>query len=109
MKVRTKIKQDFDEAFKKVDAILTPTSPSGAFKLGEKSKNPLEMYLSDIFTISANLAGLPAISVPCGLVQGNLPVGLQFLGKPFDEGNLFRLAYAFEQATDFHKKLGNVA
>jgi len=108
MKVRTKIKQDFDEAFKKVDAILTPTSPTGAFKLGEKSKDPLEMYLSDIFTISANLAGIPAISVPCGVVQGNLPVGLQFLGKPFDEGNLFRLAHAFEQATDFHKKLGNV-
>ncbi len=108
MKVRTKIKQDFDQAFKKVDAILTPTSPSGAFKLGEKSQNPLEMYLSDIFTISANLAGIPAISVPCGVVKGNLPVGLQFLGKPFDEGNLFRLAHAFEQSTDFHKKLGNV-
>jgi aspartyl-tRNA(Asn)/glutamyl-tRNA(Gln) amidotransferase subunit A len=108
MKVRTKIKQDFDEAFKKVDAILTPTSPSGAFKLGEKSQNPLEMYLSDIFTISANLAGIPAISVPCGVVKGGLPVGLQFLGKPFDEGNLFRLAHAFERSTDFHKKLGNV-
>lgn len=108
MKVRTKIKQDFDEAFKKVDAILTPTAPSGAFKLGEKSKNPLEMYLSDIFTISANLAGIPAISVPCGVIQGNLPVGLQFLGKPFDEGNLLRLAHAFEQSTNFHKELGNM-
>ena len=109
MKVRTKIKQDFDEAFKKVDAILTPTSPSGAFKLGEKSADPLEMYLSDIFTISANLAGIPAISVPCGVVGGGLPVGLQFLGKPFDEGNLFRLAHAFEQGTDHHKKLGNAS
>ncbi len=109
MKVRTKIKEDFDEAFKKVDAIVTPTSPSGAFKLGEKSSDPLEMYLSDIFTISANLAGVPAISLPCGTVSGNLPVGLQFLGKPFDEGNLFRVAHAFEQGTDFHKKLGNVS
>jgi aspartyl-tRNA(Asn)/glutamyl-tRNA(Gln) amidotransferase subunit A len=103
MKVRTRIKQDFDEAFKTVDAIVTPTSPSVAFKLGEKSKNPLEMYLSDIFTISANLAGVPALSVPCGFAE-NLPVGLQFIGKPFDEGTLFRAAHAFEQATDFHTK-----
>ncbi len=109
MKVRTKIKQDFDEAWKKVDAILTPTAPTGAFKLGEKSQNPLEMYLSDIFTISANLAGVPAISVPCGTVEGGLPVGLQFLGRPFEEEKLFQLAHAFEQATGHHKKLGNVS
>jgi aspartyl-tRNA(Asn)/glutamyl-tRNA(Gln) amidotransferase subunit A len=108
MKVRTKIKEDFDQAFKKVDAILTPTAPTGAFKLGEKSKDPLEMYLSDIFTISANLAGIPAISVPCGVVAGGLPVGLQFLGRPFDEVGLFKLAYAYEQETGFHKKMGNV-
>ncbi len=109
MKVRTKIKEDFDEAYKKVDAILTPTAPSGAFKLGEKSSNPIEMYLSDIFTIAANLAGVPAISFPGGLTQrDSLPLGMQLMGKPFDEGNLFRLAHAFEQATDFHKKLGNV-
>lgn len=109
MKVRTKIKNDFDEAFKKVDAILTPTAPSPAFKLGEKMTNPLEMYLSDIFTISVNLAGIPAISVPGGLSsEKNLPIGLQFMGKPFDEGTLYQIAYAFEQATDFHKKLGNV-
>ncbi len=109
MKVRTKIKNDFDEAFKKVDALMTPTAPTGAFKLGQKLQNPLEMYLSDIFTISANLAGVPAISVPGGFSADNaLPLGLQFLSKPFDEGTLFKLAHAFEQNTDFHKKLGNV-
>ena len=110
MKVRTKIKNDFDEAFKKVDVIITPTAPSPAFKLGEKTADPLEMYLSDIFTISANLAGVPAISLPGGLSsEKNLPIGLQFLGKPFDEGTLYQVAHAFEQATDFHKKLGNVS
>ncbi len=109
MKVRTKIKQDFDQAFKKVDVLLTPTAPGAAFKLGEKSKNPLEMYLSDIYTISANLAGVPALSIPGGLTsEKNLPLGLQFLGKPFDEETLYQVAYAFEQATDFHLKLGNV-
>ena len=108
MKARTKIKEDFDNAFKKVDAVMIPTSPSAAFRLGEKIQNPLEMYLSDIFTISANLAGIPAISIPGGLTDKKLPLGLQFLGKPFDEGNLFRLAYAFEQGTNFHKLLGNV-
>lgn len=104
MKVRTKIKNDFDEAFTKVDVILTPTAPSPAFKIGEKSTNPLEMYLSDIFTISANLAGVPAISIPCGFSKDNLPIGVQFIGKPFDEGNLFRVSHAFEQVTDFHTK-----
>ncbi len=109
MKVRTKIKRDFDEAFKKLDVLLTPTAPGGAFKLGEKSSNPLEMYLSDIYTISANLAGVPALSIPGGLTgEKNLPLGLQFLGKPFDEATLYQTAYAFEQATDFHLKLGNV-
>lgn len=107
MKVRTKIKQDFDEAFKKVDVILTPTAPSAAFKVGEKSADPLEMYLSDIYTISANLAGVPAISIPCGFDNSKgkpLPIGLQLLAKPFDEGTLFQAAHAFEQATDFHKQ-----
>jgi aspartyl-tRNA(Asn)/glutamyl-tRNA(Gln) amidotransferase subunit A len=107
MKVRTKIKNDFDEAFKEVDALMTPTAPTPAFKLGEKTQNPLEMYLSDIYTISANLAGIPAISLPCGISKNNLPIGLQFLGKPFEEGTLFRVAHCFEQNTDFHKKLGN--
>lgn len=104
MKVRTKIKHDFDEAFKKVDVILTPTAPSTAFKIGEKTQNPLEMYLSDIFTISANLAGIPGMSIPCGFSKDNLPIGLQLLGKPFDEGTLFQLGHAFEQNTEFHLK-----
>lgn len=104
MKVRTRIRRDFEEQFKKVDVLVTPTSPTTAFKIAEKTKNPLEMYLSDIYTISANLAGIPAISVPCGFSDAHLPIGLQFLGKPFDEANLFRVAHAFEQATDHHKK-----
>ncbi len=104
LKVRTLIKKDFDEAFKKCDCIVTPTSPTCAFKLKEKLSNPLDMYLSDIFTIPANLAGIPALSVPCGFNRKNLPIGIQFTGKPFDEELLFRIAYAFEQATDFHLK-----
>lgn len=104
MKVRTKIKNDFDEAFKKVDVILTPTAPSPAFKIGEKSSNPLEMYLSDIFTISVNLAGVPAISVPCGFSKENLPIGVQFIGKPFDEGNLYRVSHALEQSLNIFAK-----
>jgi len=103
-KVRTLIKKDFDEAFKACDAILTPTAPSCAFKIGEKTSNPLEMYLSDIFTISANLAGIPGISIPCGFSKNNLPIGLQILGKHFDESTLLRLAYHFEQAVGYHKK-----
>ena len=102
--MRTLIKKDFDEAFKKCDCIVTPTSPTCAFKLKEKLSNPLDMYLSDIFTIPANLAGIPALSVPCGFNRKNLPIGIQFTGKPFDEELLFRIAYAFEQATDFHLK-----
>jgi aspartyl-tRNA(Asn)/glutamyl-tRNA(Gln) amidotransferase subunit A len=108
MKVRTKIKNDFDEAFKKVDVLVTPTAPSAAFRPGEKTANPLEMYLSDIYTISVNLAGVPALSMPCGASPEGLPFGLQLIGKPFDEGTLYKAAHAFERATDFHKKLGNV-
>lgn len=103
-KVRTKIKEDFDNAFKTCDCIITPTSPTGAFKIGEKMDDPLSMYLSDIFTISANLAGIPAISIPCGFTKNELPIGLQILAKPFDEETLFRAAYTFEQSTDFHKR-----
>ncbi len=98
MKVRTLIKNDFDEAFKKVDAILMPTAPSAAFKLGEKTKDPLEMYLSDIYTISANLAGIPAISIPGALSEGGLPLGLQFLAKPFAEETLYKIAHSYEEA-----------
>ncbi len=102
--VRTLIKRDFDEAFKKVDVIATPTAPTAAFKIGEKSADPLQMYLSDIFTISVNLAGIPGISIPCGFTQNNLPIGLQILGRHFDEESVFRASFAYEQATDWHKR-----
>jgi len=104
MRVRTMIKNDFVEAFKRCDVILTPTSPTAAFKIGEKVNTPLSMYLSDIFTIPANLAGIPGISIPCGFTEKGLPIGLQFLGKAFDEETLIRVAYTFEQSTEFHKK-----
>jgi aspartyl-tRNA(Asn)/glutamyl-tRNA(Gln) amidotransferase subunit A len=102
--VRTLIKRDFEEAFKTVDVIATPTAPTAAFKIGEKSSDPLQMYLSDIFTISVNLAGIPGISIPCGFTKGNLPIGLQLLGRHFDEGSILRAAYSYEQATEWHKK-----
>ncbi len=106
--VRTLIKRDFDEAFKKVDVIITPTTPTPAFKIGEKIHDPLQMYLSDIFTISVNLAGVPAVSIPCGLTKGNLPIGLQIISKPFDEETIIRTAYTFEQSTDWHKRKPNI-
>jgi aspartyl-tRNA(Asn)/glutamyl-tRNA(Gln) amidotransferase subunit A len=102
--VRTLIKRDFERAFEKVDVILTPTSPTAAFRIGEKAEDPLQMYLSDIFTISINLAGVPAISVPCGFTGEDLPVGLQIIGKHFDEGTVLRTAYAFEQSTEWHRR-----
>jgi aspartyl-tRNA(Asn)/glutamyl-tRNA(Gln) amidotransferase subunit A len=104
LKVRTLIKEDFDEAFQKCDVMLTPVCPTPAFKIGEKVSDPLQMYLSDIFTIPVNLAGLPAISIPCGFSDKGLPIGLQIIGKPFDEGGILQAAYTFEQNTDFHKK-----
>jgi aspartyl-tRNA(Asn)/glutamyl-tRNA(Gln) amidotransferase subunit A len=96
-KVRRLITQDFDEAFKQCDVILTPTAPTPAFKRGEKSKDPLEMYLNDIFTISTNLAGVPALSMPCGMSASGLPVGMQLIGKAFDEATLLRAAWCYEQ------------
>jgi aspartyl-tRNA(Asn)/glutamyl-tRNA(Gln) amidotransferase subunit A len=102
--VRTLIKRDFDEAFKSVDVIATPTAPTAAFKIGEKSADPLQMYLSDIFTISVNLAGIPGISIPCGFTKNSLPVGLQLLGKHFDEESILRASFAYEQATDWHTR-----
>lgn len=102
LKVRTLIKQDFDKAFASCDLIAGPTTPTAAFKLGEKTDNPLEMYLSDIYTISVNLAGIPAISLPCGLTSGNLPIGLQFIAPAFEDGRLFTAAHAFEQSTQWH-------
>jgi len=103
LKVRTLIKQDFDHVFKDFDCIITPTSPTAAFKIGEKVDDPLKMYLSDIYTISVNLAGIPGISIPCGFTKKGLPVGLQILSKPFNEGMLFHLAYTYEQNTEWHK------
>jgi aspartyl-tRNA(Asn)/glutamyl-tRNA(Gln) amidotransferase subunit A len=103
-KVRTLIKRDFDNAFRDVDVIATPTSPSAAFKAGDKAQDPLQMYLSDIFTISANLAGIPGLSLPCGFTSSRLPIGLQLMGKPFDESTLLALAHRYGQATDFHKQ-----
>ncbi len=103
-KVRTLFRNDFEAAFNECDAILTPTSPTTAFKIGEKIANPLAMYLSDIFTISANLSGIPAMSIPCGFSKSGLPIGLQIMAKPFDEEMMLRIAYAYEQATDWHKQ-----
>jgi aspartyl-tRNA(Asn)/glutamyl-tRNA(Gln) amidotransferase subunit A len=112
-KVRTLIRQDFLKAFEKVDALVTPTSPTAAFKIGEKADDPLQMYLADIFTISCNLVGNCGISIPCGFTSGfdsklktqnsKLPIGLQLLGKPFGEETILRIAYAYEQSTDLHK------
>jgi aspartyl-tRNA(Asn)/glutamyl-tRNA(Gln) amidotransferase subunit A len=97
-KVRALIAQDFREAFQKVDAIVTPTSPVPAFKLGERVNDPLQMYLADIYTVTGSLAGLPGISVPCGRIGGKLPVGLQVFGPAFGEAKVLRLAHAFERA-----------
>lgn len=101
---RTLIKRDFEEAFNTVDVIVTPTSPTAAFKLGEKTEDPLQMYLSDIFTISVNLAGVPGISIPCGLTSNNLPIGLQMIGKHFDEETILKVGYAYEQSTEWHMR-----
>jgi aspartyl-tRNA(Asn)/glutamyl-tRNA(Gln) amidotransferase subunit A len=104
LKVRTLIKNDFDAVFNDCDCIITPTAPTTAFKIGEKSEDPLQMYLSDIYTISANLSGLPAISVPCGFTKDRLPVGLQILAKAFKEETLFQVGSAYEQATQWRKE-----
>jgi aspartyl-tRNA(Asn)/glutamyl-tRNA(Gln) amidotransferase subunit A len=96
-RVRTLLARDFEEAFKKVEAIVTPTSPTAAFKLGEKTQDPLAMYLADVYTVTADLVGIPGISVPCGETQGKLPIGLQILGRHFDEATILRLANAYEK------------
>src|SRR2546426_8581071 len=104
-KVRTLIRQDFLDAFQKVDVIVTPTTPTAAFKVGEKSDDPMQMYLSDIFTISCNLAGICGLSLPCGFTASpKLPIGLQLLGKPFGEATLLKVAHAYEQSTSWHKE-----
>ncbi len=111
-KVRELIRRDFVTAFEKVDAIISPTSPEPAFKIGERTANPLAMYLADIFTNTANLAGICGISVPCGFAKVNgsqLPIGLQILGKPLDETRIFQIAHAYEQSTDWHKARSPIA
>jgi aspartyl-tRNA(Asn)/glutamyl-tRNA(Gln) amidotransferase subunit A len=112
-KVRTLMRKDFTDAFEKVDAIICPTSPDLAFRLGERTDDPLKMYLADIFTIAANLAGICGISVPCGFGSADdaarLPIGLQFLGKSFDEPRLLQIAHAYEQSTPWHKEFPTVA
>ena len=106
-KVRKLIKNDFDEAYKKVDAILTPSTPSSAFKIGEKSNDPVSMYLNDIFTVPVNLAGLPGISIPAGLDKKGYPLGLQIIGKAFDEQNLLNIAYAMEEKINFKNNIND--
>jgi aspartyl-tRNA(Asn)/glutamyl-tRNA(Gln) amidotransferase subunit A len=105
-KVRELIRRDFAKAFEKIDAVISPTSPVPAFKLGERAADPLQMYLADVFTIAANLAGICGISVPCGFAEENgrrLPVGLQLLGKALDEARLLQIGHAYEQSTEWHK------
>ncbi len=103
-RVRALIKRDFDAAFQRCDVIVTPTAPTTAFKLGEKTQDPLKMYLSDIFTISANLAGLPALSLPCGFDSAGMPIGMQLVGRTFDEATILRAAHFYEQATEWNKR-----
>ena len=104
-KVRTLLRQDFLNAFEKVDAIVTPTTPTAAFKIGEKSGDPLQMYLSDVFTVAANMAGICAVSLPCGFTKSpKLPIGLQLLGKPFGEETILKIAHAYEQSTPWHRQ-----
>ncbi|MCX8116339.1 MAG: Asp-tRNA(Asn)/Glu-tRNA(Gln) amidotransferase subunit GatA [Desulfobacterota bacterium] len=101
---RTLIRRDFEKAFEEVEVLVAPTAPTPAFKIGEKVGDPLQMYLSDILTIPVNLAGIPAITIPCGFSREGLPIGLQIMGRHFDEGTLLRVAYTFEQNTDYHLK-----
>jgi aspartyl-tRNA(Asn)/glutamyl-tRNA(Gln) amidotransferase subunit A len=102
-KVRTLIRREFDQAFEKYDALVTPTSPTVPFKIGEKADNPLGMYLSDVCTLPINIAGVPGISIPAGFAEG-LPIGMQIIGKPFSEETLLKISYAYQQVTDWHKK-----
>ncbi len=104
LKVRGLIKKSFDEAFEKYDMILSPVAPTTAYKIGENSSDPLKMYLGDIYTVSVNLAGIPAVSVPCGFGSNGMPIGMQLIGNAFDESKLVRAAYAFQKETDFHTK-----
>ena len=105
LKLKTLMRRDFESAFDKVDLIVTPTSPTPAFKIGERMDDPLQMYLADVFTIPANLVGIPGMSLPCGFTrEGSLPIGLQLLAPAFDEERMFQAAHAYEQATEYHSK-----
>jgi aspartyl-tRNA(Asn)/glutamyl-tRNA(Gln) amidotransferase subunit A len=106
-KVRTLIRREFDQAFEKYDALVTPTSPTVPFKIGEKLDDPVQMYLSDVCTLPINIAGVPGISIPAGFDNG-LPIGMQFIGRPFGEETLLKAAYAYEQATDWHEMRAEV-
>jgi aspartyl-tRNA(Asn)/glutamyl-tRNA(Gln) amidotransferase subunit A len=102
------IKEDFDAAFEQVDVLVSPTAPTTAFKAGEKTADPLSMYLSDLMTIPVNLAGLPGLSLPCGFDEGGLPIGLQIIGNVLREDLVLRTAYAYEQSTTWHQKQPNL-
>jgi aspartyl-tRNA(Asn)/glutamyl-tRNA(Gln) amidotransferase subunit A len=106
--VRTLIRRDYEQAFERVDVVAMPTYPTPAFKIGERSSDPLQMYLGDVFTVSANLAGLPAISVPCGFTRDRLPIGLQLTGRAFDESTLLAAAHAYERQNDWWKQTPEV-
>jgi len=108
LKVRRLLKQDYDKAFEQVDVIATPTAPTPAFKIGDKTDDPLAMYLADVFTISINIAGVPGLSLPCGFSKSGLPIGLQLIGRPFEEGTIFRAAWHYEQSQDWHLKRPNL-
>jgi aspartyl-tRNA(Asn)/glutamyl-tRNA(Gln) amidotransferase subunit A len=109
LKVRTLIKRDFERAFQQVDVIATPTSPTAAFRKGEKLSDPLTMYLSDVFTLSINLAGIPGVSLPCGFTSGGLPIGLQLLAPAFAERRLLAAAHAYEQSQEWWKRVPALA
>ena len=108
LKVRTLVQQDYTEAFQKVDVIMAPTAPTPAFRIGEMMDDPLQMYLQDVCTVPLNLAGLPGISVPCGYSGKHMPIGLQIIGRPFDEATVLRTAYAYEQSQSFHNDMARL-
>jgi aspartyl-tRNA(Asn)/glutamyl-tRNA(Gln) amidotransferase subunit A len=108
LKIRRLVKKDYDDAFAKCDVIIGPTSPVPAFKAGDKTDDPLAMYLNDIYTVSGNLAGIPGVSIPCGFTKGNLPIGLQLLSPAFDEERLLRIGRMYERATDWHTRRAKV-
>jgi aspartyl-tRNA(Asn)/glutamyl-tRNA(Gln) amidotransferase subunit A len=104
LQVRTLLRRDYDAAFERADVVAMPTSPTAAFRLGEKTSDPLQMYLADVFTVSANLTGSPAVSVPCGFTRDRLPIGLQLTGRQFDEATILRAADAYQRLTTWHDR-----